>query len=759
MGDNIFLGDRNGVRTPMQWSPERNAGFSHANPQRLYLPVVIDPEYHYQNVNVEAQQSNPHSLLWWMKHLIALRKRHQAFGRGSLEFLYPENHKVLVFVRRHHGEQILVAANLSRFMQCVELDLTAFKGLVPVEMFGRSALPAIGDRPYQLTLGPYAFYWLLLEPAAANRPSTWTESRLPALAVTGVWQNLFDGAAAESLERILPSYLQAQSWFAGKGGVATSARIVENIPLDRGDAWIMLVQVEYAVGEPRRFVLPIAFRETAQSGHEAGAADTMPPKAFQIATLTISAPETEPRTGILFDALADRKFAQDLLAAFARHRRFRGIGGQLHARTTAAFNRLRDLTATPLEPSLIRAEQNNTSIAFGDRLVLKTLRWVEEGVNPEVEMAQAVSERTHFTALAPLAGTLTYHAGNGAVSTWGTLTEFVPHEGDAYHYTQEALRRFFEHVLTRREQRPEPTLPHQAFLDVVHQDVPAQAREWIGSFLESARLMARRTAELHLALAAIPDDPAFAPEPFTLDYQQSTFQTVRNWVFRIGQLLRRMLPTLGDHARADAQMVLGREADIIQYLRAILSRRIAAQRIRSHGDYRLSSLLFTGKDFVIIDFEGEVLRSLSNRRHKRSPLRDVAAWVHSMYFAAHSVLQDEHLRPEDRPIIEPWSRFWQWWVAIAFVKAYLEAAGAAPFLPATREEMQIVLDYCLLGRSIYELRYQLLNHPERSQIALKAILHLLHERDRRQPDQPTDPPADSAAASADVPQAANPVAN
>ncbi len=327
MGDNIFLGDRNGVRTPMQWSPERNAGFSQANPQQLYLPVVIDPEYHYQTVNVEAQQSNPHSLLWWMKHLIALRKRHRAFGRGSLEFLFPENHKVLVFVRRHEAEHILVVANLSRFVQCVEVDLSAFKGTVPVEMFGRSALPAVGDRPYQLTLGPYAFYWLLLEPMTASRPSVLTESRLPALAVAGVWQNLFDDPAVDGLERILTDYLQTQHWFRGKGGEPTSARIVEKIPFDHGNAWILLVQVDYSVGEAKRFVMPVACRETT---NQVSAGEAMPPEALQIAELSISvAAETEPRKGILFDALADKRFAQEMLASFARHRRFRGVGGQL----------------------------------------------------------------------------------------------------------------------------------------------------------------------------------------------------------------------------------------------------------------------------------------------------------------------------------------------------------------------------------------------------------------------------------------------
>ncbi len=737
MGDNIFLGDRNGVRTPMQWSPERNAGFSHANPQGLYLPVVIDPEYHYQAVNVETQQNNPHSLLWWMKRLIALRKRHQAFGRGSLEFVYPENHKVLVFIRRFEGEQILVVANLTRIVQCVELDLSAFKGTVPVEMFGRSPMPAAGDRPYQLTLGPFAFYWLLLEPAPANRSAPTGEDRVPAIEVTGVWHNLFAAPTVENLERILPAYLQTQRWFTGKGGTPTSARIVENISIGHDDARMLLVQVEFAAGEAKRFVLPVTFRkETSEPPH----AETMPPEHACIARLTIKSDSEQDQTGVLFDALADKAFSQTLLDAFTRHRRFRGLNGELLARTTPAFHRLRIQPQTPLEPTPIKTGQNNTSIAYGDQFVVKVFRWVDEGANPEVEIGQALAEKTAFTQLAPLAGTLTYQAGDRSPMIWASLAKFVPHEGDAWQYTVEAVRRYFEHVLTRHEQRPDPTVPNVSFLDVVQEDLPPLAGEWIGSYLEAARQMGRRTAQLHLALGSISSDPAFSPEPFTPAYQRSTFQTARTWVFRTGQLLRGLVQSLPAGAQADAHMVLGREGDIIQYLRAIVGRHVTAQRIRCHGDFRLDNLLYTGKDFVIIDFEGETLRPLINRRHKRSPLRDVAGWLHSMYFAVQTVLQDEHLRPEDRPTIEPWAHFWQWWVSAAFVKAYLEVANTstAPFLPKSREEMQIVLDYCLLGRGIYELRYHLLNHPDRSQIPLRALLHLLHERDRRQTGTPTE---------------------
>ena len=410
----------------------------------------------------------------------------------------------------------------------------------------------------------------------------------------------------------------------------------------------------------------------------------------------------------------------------------RGIAGELLARTTPACHRLRDVAQTSAEPMPIKAEQSNTSVAYGDQFVLKVHRWVDEGINPEIEMVQALADKTDFTQVAALAGTLTYYAENRTPMTWASLSKFVPHEGDAWQYTVEAVRRFFEHVLTRREQRPEPIVPNDPFLEVVQEKLPALAGEWIGSYLEAARLMGQRTAQLHLALGSIADDPAFSPEPITPIYQRSTYQAARNWVYRLGQLLRRLAPDLPEDAQADAHMVLGREGDIIQYLRAIVGRRITAQRIRCHGDFRLENILYTGKDFVVIDFEGEILRPLNNRRHKRSPLRDVAGWLHSMYFAVQSVLQDEHLRPEDKPTVEPWARFWQWWVSVAFVKAYLETAGAALFLPRSREEMQLLLDYCLLGRGIYELRYHLMIHPDRAQIPLRAILHLLHERDRRQ---------------------------
>jgi maltose alpha-D-glucosyltransferase/alpha-amylase len=732
MGDNIYLGDRNGVRTPMQWTPERNAGFSSANPQRLYLPAIIDPEYHYQTVNVEAQQNNPHSLLWWMKRMIALRKRHRAFGRGSLEFLPSPNHKVLAFVRRYQNEQILVVANLSRSVQGVELDLSAFKGLAPCEMLGRTALPPIGSAPYLLTLGPYAFYWLSLDPVAAPRPlMAKVEGPLAVLTAAGTWQDVFEIPTREALERIVLNYLRGQRWFAGRGGEPLAARIVERIPIHgkQGEACLTLIEVEYVSDEPRTFLLPIAFAADQPAKPETAH------KPDAVCKLRLTPDTGEQETGVLYDPLGEKDFELALLDGFARRHHFRGQRGVMGARIAAAGQggegkgRLATL-ALALEPALVHGERSNSTVAYGDQLVLKLFRCVEDGIHPEIEVGRALLEKTSFTHIAPLIGILSYRT-QGQTMALGALHRYVPHEADAWHYTLDALHRFFEHTVTQAPLELPPMAASQPFLELVAQSMPPLASEMIGPYLETARLMGQRTAEMHLALASIVDDAAFAPEPFTLLYQRSTYQTARSWVLRVFSLLREHVQDLPEEARGDAQILLGCEADLITHLRAIMSRRITAQRIRSHGDLHLDNLLWTGKDFIFIDFEGEVLRPLSNRRHKRSPLGDAASMLYSLHFAVHTVLKDEQVRPHDKRAFEPWARFWQRWVSMAFIKAYLEAAAPGAFLPQDPQEKQILLDFYVLGRGIFELRYQLLNRPDRAPLAVQALLYLLEQRNRR----------------------------
>jgi maltose alpha-D-glucosyltransferase/alpha-amylase len=439
----------------------------------------------------------------------------------------------------------------------------------------------------------------------------------------------------------------------------------------------------------------------------------------------------QAQVGFLYEPLGEKDFSAALLDAFAHHRRFWGTSGDVLAWTTPMFDRLREGSDLRPEPSLMKAEQDNTSIAYGNQLLLKLFRCVEEGINLEVEVGQTLANKTSFTHLAPVVGALDYRSGQRQPMTFAVLSGFIANEGDAWSYTQNSLGRFFEHILTHQGPGNVPLVPDHPLLDLVADELPANVIEAIGTYLEAARLMGKRTGEMHVAFASIVEDPAFRPEPFTPDYQRSLFQTVRSWVYRIFNLLRSRMREIPEEARPAAQLVLGREADFVRHLRAVTSRTVSGKRIRCHGDFRLGSLLHTGKDFFVIDFEGESVRTLANRRHKRSPLRDIASMLHSLNSAVQTGLLERHLRPEDKTILEPWARYWQLWTSVAFVREYLETARSGAFLQRSREEMQVVLDFHLMARGVFELQYQLLNHSERVEIPLQTLLHIINQRDRR----------------------------
>jgi maltose alpha-D-glucosyltransferase/alpha-amylase len=725
MGENIYLGDRNGVRTPMQWSAERNAGFSRANPQRLYSPIIIDPEYHYEVVNVEAQQKNPHSLLWWMKHLIALRKRYLALGRGSLEFLYPENHKVLAFVRRYEDEIILVVANLSRNVQYVELDLRAYQRLVPVEVLGRTPFPPIGEWPYLLTLGSYACYWFVLQPQrvpAAQGPGT--RAPLPALEAAGNWENIFQGKTRRAFEQVLLGYLKTCRWRGPRSPQIESTAVSETIPLatNRTRIEILLLQVRYAEGDREIYGLPLGFA-TGKQAEELRA--TKP--AAAIARLHVK-PKGRGRNrgeeGILFDAGEEPDFAEALLRAIALKRHFKGSAGKLQAWSAKKFRKLRGPVDQPLEPEVLGGEENDTSLAFGHRLFLKVFRHIVDGVNPELEVNRFLAEKASFPHVPPFAGAVEYHNGQQEPRTLAVLQGYVPNEGDAWHYTLDALGHYFEQVLTLPPPDAALVAPHKHVLDLAAAPVPPEVLEMIGPYYSSAELLGRRTGELHAALTAPVGDPDFAPEPFTTLYQRSLYQSIRTQVRQAFELLRRQLKELPDADQFDAKEVLKGEDDLLQRLRLIYERKVTAQRIRCHGDYHLGQVLYTGRDFMILDLEGDPVRSLSDRRRKRTPLRDVAGMLRSFHFATASAMRKGRIRPEDLLPLVPWARLWYWWVAAAFVRSYLDVAMRGDFLPKAHEELKVLLDYSLIKRAVNELRSELTNHSQRVKIPLQALLHL-----------------------------------
>ncbi len=707
MGDNIYLGDRNGVRTPMQWTADRNAGFSLANPQRLYLPVIADPEYQPGAINVEAQQNNRSSLLWWMRHLIQVRRAHPVLATGDVEFLFPDNRKVLVFLRTLGEDTVMIVANLARSAQFVELDLSRFAGAVPIELFGPTAFPRIGELPYFLTLGPYGCYWFALtrdeETAAEEAPS------VPTLSVRGEWPTVLDRRRKRQLEQVLPAFLQRQRWFGAKGKAIASAEIASTVPLGGAGA-LAFVTVSYAEGEPDVYVLPLAVRGADGNGWP-------PPEGSVIADL-----DTPDGHLLLFDGVWEPSVAEALLAMFDR-RPPRASG--LDVERTAAFRRVRG-DREPLAPQVLSAEQSNTSIAFGDRLMLKLIRRLEAGRNPDLEIGRFLTERTGFANVAPVAGAISARGIRREPGTIAIVHGFVPNEGDAWSYALDALGDYFEGALARASHTPAPQ-PPSALATLPPEPPSDEARELLGTFLINAETLGQRVAELHVALASDAADPAFAPEPFTTLYQRSLYQSIRSLAGRVLRRLRARFPDA-----AGAEELLARERELFDRLDALLrAGRIESTRIRIHGDFHLGQVLWTGSDFVIIDFEGEPARSLTERRIKRSPLADVAGMLRSFEYAAEQAVRapaTTMLVPEDPgPVLADWARAWRRWTSAAFLGRYLAIADTRGLVPEDAEQTRRLLEALVLEKAVYELGYEMDHRPDWVATPIAGILELLDD--------------------------------
>jgi maltose alpha-D-glucosyltransferase / alpha-amylase len=706
MGDNIYLGDRNGVRTPMQWSADRNAGFSRANPQRLYLPVIIDPQYHYEQVNVEAQQSNQYSLLWWMKRLIAMRKRYHALGRGSMEFLHSENRKILAYVRRYEDEIILVVANLSRLVQCFELDLAQYKGMVPVELSGGTKFPVIGERPYFLNLGPFAFYWFALQREVAAEVTT---EDAPLVAARS-WEEVFATRSRDSFERALAGYLPTRRWFGGKARVINNVSVRDAIELP-DEMRLLLLDVEFTDGEPQLYLLPAAI---ANVRREQDQGRNLP----VIARLRDGA--------ILYEPVQETAFHDALLDAIARKRQLKGRDGDVAGVTTRVLKELRG-PDKQLESHVLSAEQSNTAILYGQRLFLKLFRRLESGINTDFEITRFLNEETSFTHTPQVGGTLEYRLNRGGEPiTVAILQGFTPNSGDAWAYTLDAIGRYFDHLLSDpgAADRIAKAASSDDVLSLSARPTPEIARETIGAYLADAELLGVRTAQLHLALASRDDDRAFAPEPFTPHYQRSIYQLMRTQLVQTLQVIRRRAKD-----NPDAVELVKREPELHERIREVLNGKIDAQRIRIHGDYHLGQVLYTGNDFVIIDFEGEPARPLSERRIKRSALRDVAGMLRSFNYAPYAVLfgtaPGSYVRAEDLHRLETGARFWHHHVSAAFLRAYLAESARGTHLPKSQDQIHTLLNAYLLEKALYEIVYELNNRPDWVRIPLRGVLDLL----------------------------------
>ncbi|MBI4219781.1 MAG: putative maltokinase, partial [Chloroflexi bacterium] len=729
MGDNFFLGDRNGVRTPMQWTVDRNAGFSRANSQQLYLPVITDPEYHYETINVEVQDRNPDSLLWWMRRTIALRKAHKAFSRGSIELIRPSNYKVLAFIRRHEDETVVVVANLSRHAQYAQFELPQLKGSVPRELFGGARFPAIHDARFSVMLAPYGFYWFAMEarPAEARLGRRVSAMERPplALASTRAWEELFDEDPPDSLVSMLVEHMKESRWFGGKARDIQTTSVVDAIPFSVGDAPVHLVmlKVDYAEGEPETYNIPIALA----LGEQAQEIVRDHPAALIGRARIVGGKNVID--GVVYDAVHDRKFGVGLLGAIARYRHVTSPrGGWLSGASTRLFG----LQRVGLEPDspvkLGGAEQSNTSLIYGNRFILKLYRKLGEGTNPDLEIGRFLLEKTRFRNVANLCGSIEYMPRRRAEPvTLALLNVFVENAGDAWAYTTDELVRYYERVMAHPETKP-PPLPAKPLAEFSREQPSNDVIELIGPYLVSARLLGQRTGELHAALASRFDDPAFAPEPFTQLYQRSIFQGVRNSVTSSLRRLREALPGVPAEVQQDIKAIVDSEARIVEHIASLTRMRISAMRIRVHGDYHLGQVLYTGRDFVIIDFEGEPARPLSERRLKRSSLADVGGMVRSFHYAAFHTLHQrtaKSVRTEQIPVLESWARHWYTWVAAAFLDGYLKALSGSPIVPVDPQHVQALLNANLIAKALYEVWYEFNNRPEWVRIPLRGVQEII----------------------------------
>ncbi|MEO6952687.1 MAG: maltose alpha-D-glucosyltransferase [Polyangia bacterium] len=728
MGDNVYLGDRDGVRTPMQWSGDRNAGFSTANPQKLILPVVIDLEYHYQTVNVESQEQNHSSLLWWMRRLVALRKQYQAFGRGTMEFLNPDNSKIVAYVRVFNDEKIVVVANLSRFPQATELDLSRYAGMLPIELSGRSPFPVIGTTPYPISLGAHGFYWFSIEPAQAKHAvATVAEHPLVTLSVKAPLAELLRSAERERLEAILPDFLSRARWFGGKARSIKRVRLLEPVPIGKDGAVLTFVEVDYHDGDPDQWVMPLAYLE----GEDAAQARQRTPDRA-ICELEIAG--DPPRKGLLFDAVADPAFDAELLFVMEGGQRLRGEHMTIVGQTGPLYGQVKgpDL----VEARLLKGEQSNSSIIYSsrplegsgqqstDRMVLKLFRRVDEGVSPELEIGRYLSETGRLPDVATTVGWIEAVRRVGEPRTLAVLQRFVPNQGDAWRYTRDELQRYYERAAASKEQLQPATGTFTEQLVLVP---PQGVRDLVGAYLDAARLMGQRTAELHRAMVGDAEHPAFLPEAYSTLYQRSQYQSFRNLSGDVLRTLVKRLSTMTPATKEASQALLAAHDRVSGAFEDFMRRKLTVLRTRCHGDLHLGQMLYTGKDFVIVDFEGEPARTLVDRRRRRSALRDVAGMLRSFHYAAFSALLDAQKvgTVADLASSVRFAEVWQSWTCQQFLKGYVDHAAGTLFMPQTGEELDTLTRTFLLEKALYELNYELNNRPDWVGIPLHGIGQLL----------------------------------
>ncbi|MGK7393490.1 MAG: maltose alpha-D-glucosyltransferase [Candidatus Cyclobacteriaceae bacterium M3_2C_046] len=716
MGDNYYLGDRDGVRTPMQWSADRNAGFSDTNPQKLYLPVILDPEYQYEAVNVETQQNNLSSLFWWMKRVINMRKQYKAFSRGDIKFLSPSNAKVLAFLRTYEEEIILVIANLSRFSQAVELDMRDYKEYTPIEVFSHNNFPTIKDEPYLVTLGPHGYYWFLLsQPKPAMRALDLDKPQIKAKK----WSEIFEPANLKIIEKLLSNYIMNCRWFGGKARPIQTINVVERINFTyqkENFSWIIF-EVRYIEGLPEMYQIPLAF---AIHEYEEELRNNSPKGV--ISAITIGAD-----TGILFDAVYSPIFQEALFSFIIKKKKIKVNGSEQIFYATKEVEKEAKSFKDDFRSKILSAEQSNTSLIFSNKYFFKLYRKLDRTLNPDLEITRFLTEKAGFTNVPGFAGAIEHRDEKDNPMVLGMMQEMVQNQGDAWTYFLDSLNRYFERVLAYTEFKHVPDLKGDLSAPLPFNDLSEGVQSLFDvAIAERVSLLGQRTAEMHLALGSRPEEKDFEPEASSLHYQRSLFSSLQSLVRTSYQSLDSNFDKLSEDNKAEAREVLGMKNDILGKMKEIYAHKIETMKIRNHGDYHLGQVLFTGKDFMIIDFEGEPARTFSERRLKRSPLRDVAGMIRSFHYAVYSSLfHYGSLKKENFECLEKWGELWYHYMSGFFMKSYMDVINSQNLIPDNVEDLNILLKTFLLEKAVYELNYELNNRPDWVIIPIRGIKYIM----------------------------------
>ncbi len=742
MGDNFYLGDRDGVRTPMQWAPDRNGGFSRADPQGLYLPPIMDPIYGYEAINVEAQLREPASLLNWTRRMLAVRKTSHAFGRGSFSLLHPGNRKVLAFVREHEDEVILCVANVSRSAQPVELDLAAHEGRVPVEMLGRNSFPPITHLPYMLTLPAHGFFWFNL--MSGTEAPNWHEERplverLPILVLFDGWSSFFRarvtpwraGMADKLLARfesdLLPAFLSKRRWFASREQTPHRVAVAEHALLDDdGHTWLLaLVDVATSTASDRYF-LPLAL----------GWDDTEEARLEQIAGGAFARTRQQAVTGLLGDAVYDEAYHRAVIGAIEAGRTVRAGTGEIRFVPGAAFAELAADLPDQLTPVRLPGLGTNSNTILGNTLFLKTFRRLRSGLNPELEVGRFLTDVARFPNAVPVAGHVEHVDARGTVTTLAMLQGYMPNQGDAWTHMVDELTRELEASIVASSAGTAPATPAPSTASgtpaeaittstTIQAITGAESLAAVDSVRPMARMLGRRTAQLHAALSHRTGDAAFDPEPVTQADIASWIDKVRGDVQATVEQLELQQADLPDELQETAAIVVLTGPRLLRRMDRYARLQPAGHKTRYHGNFNLENAMFAENDFVIIDFEGEP--GSPDARQKHSALRDVASMLRSFDYAQRAALAGATQHEGDMDRMTPAARVWLRSAREEYLAAYREEAIAAGlYLDGRSFDAQApLIDLFELERALHELRYELQYRPDLVGIPLRGLAALV----------------------------------